>query len=196
MLCAIAEYGMGNEVSTFGDIYSYGILLLEMFTGKRPTDNIFKDDLNLHDFVRGALPEQVINIVDPIILLEREDMETRTTDTHIQNRIGCPKILECLILIFGIGVSCSMESPRERMNISDVVAQLHLIRDKLLRTRRHRGRLQLTGKLFMTQYLLLLTPPPNHYGGRGIIYPTQCYVLVMVLSFVLAKLIILMLCEI
>ncbi|XP_050283145.1 probable LRR receptor-like serine/threonine-protein kinase At3g47570 [Quercus robur] len=139
------EYGMGNEVSTFGDIYSYGILLLEMFTGKRPTDNIFKDDLNLHDFVRGALPERVINIVDPIILLEREDMETRTNDTHIQNQIGCPKILECLILIFGIGVSCSMESPRERMNISDVVAQLHLIRDKLLRTRRRRERLQFTG---------------------------------------------------
>ncbi|KAK4592257.1 hypothetical protein RGQ29_016684 [Quercus rubra] len=139
------EYGMGNEVSTFGDVYSYGILLLEMFTGKRPTDNIFKDDLNLHDFVRGALPERVINIVDPIILLEREDMETRTNDTHIQNQIGCPKILECLILIFGIGVSCSMESPRERMNISDVVAQLHLIRDKLLRTRRRRERLQITG---------------------------------------------------
>ena len=89
-----------------------------------------------------------------------------------------------------------MESPRERMNISDVVAQLHLIRDKILKTRRHRERLQLTGKLFMTQYLLLLTPPLNHYGGRGIIYPTQCYVLVTVLSFVLAKLIILMLCEI
>uniref|UniRef100_A0A7N2LC88 non-specific serine/threonine protein kinase n=1 Tax=Quercus lobata TaxID=97700 RepID=A0A7N2LC88_QUELO len=116
------EYGMGNEVSTFGDVYSYGILLLEMFTRKRPIDNIFKDDLNLHDFVRGALPERVINIVDPTILLEREDMETRTNDTHIQNQIGFPKILECLILIFGIGVSCSMESPRERMNISDVVA--------------------------------------------------------------------------
>ena len=167
---------MGNEVSTFGDVYSYGILLLEMFTGKRPTDNIFKDDLNLHDFVRGALPERVINIVDPIIILEREDTETRTNDTHIQNGIGCPKILECLILIFGIGVSCSMESPRERMNISDVVVQLHLIRDKLLKTRRRRERLQLTGKLF--------------------IYPTQCHVLVTVLSFILAKLIMLMPCEI
>ena len=135
MFCAIAEYGLGNEVSTSGDVYGYGILLLEMFTRKRPTDNIFKDNLNLHDFVKGSLPEQVINIVDPIILWEREDMETRTNDTHIQNRTGSPKILECLILIFGIGVSCSMESPRERMNMIDVVAQLHLIREKLLRTR-------------------------------------------------------------
>ncbi|XP_030963553.1 probable LRR receptor-like serine/threonine-protein kinase At3g47570 [Quercus lobata] len=149
------EYGMRNEVSVYGDVYSYGILLLEMFTRRRPTNNIFKDNLNLHDFVTGDLLEQVSNIVDPIILWESEDMETRRNDTHIQNRIGSPKILECLILIFGIGVSCSMESPRERMNISDVVAQLHLIREKLLRTRICRERLQLIGKLLMTQYLLL-----------------------------------------
>ncbi|XP_030963562.1 putative receptor-like protein kinase At3g47110 [Quercus lobata] len=75
------EYGTGNEVSTYGDAYSYGILYLEMFTGKKPTDNIFKDNLNLHDFVKAALPERVINIVDPIILWEREDTETRTNDT-------------------------------------------------------------------------------------------------------------------
>ena len=51
MLRAIAEYGMGNKVSIYGDVYSYDILLLEMFTGKKPIDNSFHDCLNLHDFV-------------------------------------------------------------------------------------------------------------------------------------------------
>ncbi len=33
---------MAGQVFVLGDIYSYGVLLLEMFTGKRPTDDMFK----------------------------------------------------------------------------------------------------------------------------------------------------------
>ena len=81
----MAEYGIGNEVSTNGDIYSYGIRLLEIFTQKRPTNNMFKYNFNLHDFVKRVLLERVTVIVDPTLRLEKEDMEIRTNDTHNQN---------------------------------------------------------------------------------------------------------------
>ncbi|XP_042477654.1 probable LRR receptor-like serine/threonine-protein kinase At3g47570, partial [Macadamia integrifolia] len=66
------EYGMGGKATIQGDVFSYGILLLEMFTGKRPTDQMFIDDLSLHNFVKAALPEQVMQILDSTLLLKEE----------------------------------------------------------------------------------------------------------------------------
>ena len=132
MLLAIAEYGMGNKVSTYGDVYSYGILLLEMIIGIRPTDNIFHDSLNLHDYVKVTLLERIIDIIDPILLWERQEGERSINDTSNESRDGSLKIQECLVLILGIGVVCSIEVPRERMSISAVVVELHSIRQNLL----------------------------------------------------------------
>ena len=91
---------MGNEMSILVDVYNYGILLLEMFTGKWLINDMFKDGLNLHDFVKTALPDQVIDILDPILLWEREDEMTWMNDFHNQNQIRSPKIQECFILIW------------------------------------------------------------------------------------------------
>ena len=166
MLCVIAEYGMGNEVSIYGDVHSYGILLLEMFTGKRPTNSIFQEGLNLHDFVKVALPERIIDIVDPILLWEIQEEETRMNDTRHEDRNGSPKIQECLILILGIGVACSTEFSRERMNISAVVVELQKIQQNILRTstQRQRQRLQTTGKycFVIGRYNLVMYPPTPH----------------------------------
>ncbi|KAA8528043.1 hypothetical protein F0562_035088 [Nyssa sinensis] len=50
---AAPEYGIGNEVSTYGDVYSYGIVLLEMVTGKRPTHSIFDGGCERVAFTQG-----------------------------------------------------------------------------------------------------------------------------------------------
>lgn len=65
---------MTGKISTNGDLYNYGILLLEMFTGKRPTDEMFKDGFTLHRVARMAIPEGVVSIIDPRL---REDILQR-----------------------------------------------------------------------------------------------------------------------
>ena len=66
---------MGSQVSTEGDVYSFGVFLLELFLGKRPTDEMFKDDLNLHNFVKMALLEGLVQVVDQTLLIrEVEEM--------------------------------------------------------------------------------------------------------------------------
>ncbi|KAM0878560.1 hypothetical protein ACQ4PT_034790 [Festuca glaucescens] len=52
---AAPEYGAGNTVSTCGDIYSYGILVLEMVTGKRPINSKFREGLSLREYVELGL---------------------------------------------------------------------------------------------------------------------------------------------
>uniref|UniRef100_A0A3Q7IIK9 Serine-threonine/tyrosine-protein kinase catalytic domain-containing protein n=1 Tax=Solanum lycopersicum TaxID=4081 RepID=A0A3Q7IIK9_SOLLC len=51
---------MGSKVSVKGDIYSFGILVLEIFTRRRPTDDtLFQASSSLHDFVETTLPEKL-----------------------------------------------------------------------------------------------------------------------------------------
>ncbi|OIT29573.1 PREDICTED: probable LRR receptor-like serine/threonine-protein kinase At3g47570 [Nicotiana attenuata] len=109
------EYGIGSKVSSSGDIFSFGILLLEMFTGKRPTDDMFTDDLDLHNFVLAAFPNRLLEILDPV-LLESNEMKR-------------DKIEECVNSVLGVGLTCSAELARDRMNIADVVAELLSIRN-------------------------------------------------------------------
>lgn len=114
-------------MSANGDVYSFGILLLEMMTGKRPTDDMFHGDLNLHDFAQMALPDQVIGIVDKSLLNNNKDqVASATTSINQKQRDAATK--ECLISAIKIGVSCSLPSPQDRKNIHDVARELHLLR--------------------------------------------------------------------
>ncbi|CAL5392972.1 unnamed protein product [Camellia sinensis] len=163
------EYGMGNEVATSGDVYSYGILLLEMFVGKRPTDNMFNDSLSLHNFAKMALPEQVASVVDPTLIQQREigKGSSSTKNTQNQSSTGSHKIYECLISILNIGIACSQELPRDRLTINHVVTQLLVIKNNFLGTDGvHRGRrARITMKGCCLRWLLVSCQ--LHLEGRG-----------------------------
>ena len=122
---------MGCEVSTCGDVYSFGILLLEMFTGKRPTDHMFSDGLNIHNYVKTALPELVLEISESLVLQEGT---ANVAESLKQSRLSvrAQKIEESLTLILGLGIACSVESPANRKDISDVASELQSIRRNLL----------------------------------------------------------------
>ncbi|KAM0856187.1 hypothetical protein ACQ4PT_049283 [Festuca glaucescens] len=116
------EYGEGSMVSSQGDIYSLGILLLEMFTGRSPTDDTFRDSLDLHKFAEDALSKRTLEIADPTIWLHREP----------KDKIASSRIQQCLVSVFRLSISCSKKQPLQRTLIRDAAVEMHAIRDAYL----------------------------------------------------------------
>lgn len=110
-------------VSTQGDVYSLGILLLEMFTGRSPTDEMFSGSLDLHKISEDAFPERICEILDPTIWMHTD--AGRGTITH--------GIQTCMISVIALGISCSKKRPTERIQMHDVVTEMHAIRDSYLK---------------------------------------------------------------
>ncbi|XP_044428513.1 receptor kinase-like protein Xa21 [Triticum aestivum] len=104
------EYGMSAEISTKGDVYSFGVLLLQMITGRSPTDKNFSDGASLHEFVHRAFPNNICDVVDQTML---ED------DSNAQEIIK-----NCVIPLVRIGLSCSMTSPKERPDMGQVSTEI------------------------------------------------------------------------
>ncbi|MCD7465256.1 hypothetical protein HAX54_000922 [Datura stramonium] len=146
------EYGSGANVSTLGDVYSFGIMLLELFTGRRPTDEIFKDGLNIQQYVKTTLPGHVKEIADPSLLLAYEehnrnednasDLEEKAIlqdDESISKLNESAVIEECLVSILKIGLLCSSSLPRDRMPISIALDRIHSIKKLFLQSKRRKN---------------------------------------------------------
>ncbi|XP_020242523.1 receptor kinase-like protein Xa21 [Asparagus officinalis] len=116
------EFASTGRVSTKGDVYSFGILLLEIFTRKKPTDPMFTGESSLRRWVNDANPTGLLDIVD-CNLLKDENGNERPKNYLISTPT-------CLSSIMELGIICSSDSPNERLAMKDVVPQLQKIKMK------------------------------------------------------------------
>ncbi|XP_018830016.2 probable LRR receptor-like serine/threonine-protein kinase At3g47570 [Juglans regia] len=111
------EYGLEGVVSTRGDVYSYGILLMETFTRKRPTDGMFIGEMTLKHWVDESLLTSILNIVDAN-LLRNEKEHTAMED--------------CISSVMRLALDCCAESPTQRIYIKNVSATLNKVKLKFV----------------------------------------------------------------
>ncbi|CAN6214760.1 unnamed protein product [Urochloa humidicola] len=113
------EYGLGGHPSTQGDVYSFGVMLLELITGKRPTDVIFQEGLTLHDWVRQHYPNDVAAVLAHAPWRERP-LPAAASEVAV-------------VELIELGLVCTQHSPSLRPTMADVCHEITLLREDLAR---------------------------------------------------------------
>ncbi|KAJ9128787.1 hypothetical protein P3X46_034478 [Hevea brasiliensis] len=113
------EYGSEGIVSMKGDVYSFGILLMETFKRKKPTDDMFGGRMSLKEYIKEALPDAVVEIADANLLTGEENFADKKDGVSF---------------ILGLSVECCVEVPDERNGITQVLSTLVTIRTQFLAT--------------------------------------------------------------
>ncbi|XP_015162645.1 probable LRR receptor-like serine/threonine-protein kinase At3g47570 [Solanum tuberosum] len=115
------EYGQDGIVSTSCDVYSFGILMMEMFTRIRPSDEIFTGDLSIQRWISDSFPGELHKVVDSNLVL--------TGDEQISAK------MQCLSSIMELALNCTLVRPDARISMKDALSTLKKIRVQLVSSR-------------------------------------------------------------
>ncbi|XP_027185152.1 putative receptor-like protein kinase At3g47110 [Coffea eugenioides] len=108
------EYGLEGLVSAKCDIYSFGIMIMEVFTRTNPNSEMFGEKLSLKSWVANSIPDGLAHVIDANLLKEN--------DEYFGEK------LSCIASIMKVALDCMMESPRERSSIKYVLVALKKIK--------------------------------------------------------------------
>lgn len=102
----MAEYGYSLKVDEKIDIYSYGIVLLELLTGKWPLDKEFGESIDIVGWVRRKLDNKCAEeVLDPSVG-------------------NCKHVQEEMLLVLRIALLCTAKLPKDRPSMRDVIMML------------------------------------------------------------------------
>jgi serine/threonine protein kinase len=121
---------LGSKLSAEGDVYSYGVIILELLTGKCPTDEMFTNGLNLHRFVENAFPQRIDEILDPCIVPVpgyEDDGDVYSSLEHGNNATA--GVESCILHLVKLGLLCSVDAPKERPSMQDVYTEVTTIKE-------------------------------------------------------------------
>lgn len=108
------EYGYGRSASTKGDVYSFGILVLEIVTRKRPTDDMFSEGLNLNRWVKNHCHGQLDKVVDSSMM---NDIRGQNIEIRNMWEVATMELLE-------LGLLCTQDDPSNRPTMLDAADDL------------------------------------------------------------------------
>ncbi|XP_031268656.1 probable LRR receptor-like serine/threonine-protein kinase At3g47570 [Pistacia vera] len=107
------EYGSMGIASIRGDVYSFGVLLMETFIKKKPTDEMLAGEMSLKNLVESSLPHAVTEVVDANLLRDQNPFDAK---------------VNCVLSIMDLALNCSMESLEQRISMKDALAKLKKIK--------------------------------------------------------------------
>ncbi|CAA2983702.1 probable LRR receptor-like serine threonine-kinase At3g47570 [Olea europaea subsp. europaea] len=108
------EYGLAGVISPMADVYSYGIVLMETFTKKKPTDDMFVGEFTMRRWVFESFSDTIMDIVDVDLV--------NAVDNNIRAKESCFKS------VMGLALQCTADLSEERLLMKDVLTRLKKIK--------------------------------------------------------------------